>query len=258
MAKILPSPLISQISGSVGSGTFRTSKSGTILYSTPPVKRVETVWAQEARIIQSTAAADWNNLSDDKKAWWTRAATNENALFNTAKVFSKSGRLFYIGWRTRCLHAASTVSYDTTPPYPIYQSVSIRIRLFQGILGFDFYGINWTAVPPHPRSAAWLSWPKNGTEKAGRTWWKIWPQKGYENMVHAVNMESTLFEQRGIFPEFRDMVGGYYTVRQNPKIRQYRVSISGRISIAPDTEIVNPLGVYNLVIPLRPTTYYRY
>ena len=202
---------------------------GPRVYAAPPPKNINTAALNFHKQIVAQANADYTALSTDLKKMWAVLAQQEAAvtLFNKAEC--KNGRLFYLGWRIRCLHAASTLAPTFVPLSPIYYYSPPNIDLFGVSFGFEYIGYPSGAVAPFPWSAAWISWSPNGTAQAGRTWKKFWPVPGHEHYARGVNLDPHIYSLVGIPPEWRPQTTGYRDQVVPVKIRHYRVYNYGKI-----------------------------
>lgn len=234
MAKFVLGPLIHSIRGSIGPLTFRNDASGGRVYERPPSKNIVSESLQEHKLIVAQANQDWASLTTDQKKYWTEAAKLQESLGTYQPAPTTNGRLFFLGWRIRGLHAHVTYAATIQPPGVIYRYVYPRITLFAPGLGFQYYGTLFGSVPPFPRSACWLSWSPDGKQKAGRIYKKIWPQPGHYNNVNVVDGDSLIFAALGIPPEWRPQVSGYYPQTTPVLVRHYRCYPDGRITTALD------------------------
>ena len=234
MARFTIGPLIHSIRGSIGGLTFRNDKAGGTMYERPPSKNIVSASLQEHKQIVSQANKDWASLNQAQKQFWNEAAKLEQSLSNIRASVTTSGRLFFLGWRIRGLHAHVTYAATLQPPAPIYYYYYPRVVLFAPGLGFQYYGAPLGAIPPFPRSACWMSWSPNGSAAAGRTYKKIWPQPGHYNNVNVVDGDSLVYAALGIPPEWRPQVSGYYPQKTPVLIRHYRCYPNGRIATALD------------------------
>ena len=249
MAKIEYSALISNISGSIGPLSFRKKGASSIMQSRPPTKRIDTPAMLLHRQYVQQANTDWASLSSSKKKFWKNAAIMESRRGLFAQVTSRNGRLFYLGWRLRCLHAGASCAYDTIPPLPLYSSDYFRMELFQPGLSVTWYNYQSGGTPPYPRCAAWISWPVNGTRRPGRRWFKFWPQPGHEGNAYGVDLDAVLYSVMGYPPELTALVSGYYPCSVSPRVRAYGIYADGRVGIRPEWDVPLPGANYYFKIP---------
>ena len=255
MAKITYSALVSEISGSIGPLTFRRSNSGSVMQDRPATKRQDTQAMCLHKIYVSQANKDWANLDQDSKKFWKQAADFELTRGRFALRSARNARLFYLGWRIRCLHAGASCAYDTLPPLPIFQDDYFRMVLFSPGLSVSWYNFPLGGTPPYPRCSAWISWPVNGVRRTGRRWFKFWPVAGQENKAYGVDLDSVLYDVMGYPPELTAMVSGYYPYKAIPRVRSYGVYASGQIGIMPERDIQPSGAQYYFKIPPDPPVF---
>jgi hypothetical protein len=77
MAKVTPGPIISNISGSVGSATFRNDKSGLVLYQKPVPTTKRSDHQMYVRSSFKRTASAWRALDDDIRLAWTTFSKSE-------------------------------------------------------------------------------------------------------------------------------------------------------------------------------------
>jgi len=120
-------------------------------------------------------------------------------------------------------------------------------------LGLQYYGYPSGYVGLYPRTAAWLSWPAKGTQTAGKTWRKIWPQSGQESKTSCVDFDQVVFDTFGYPPELTSMASGYYPWSRQPMLRGYAAWPNGSIGLMPDRMLdVAPAGYYFKIPPDSP------
>lgn len=255
MAKIELGGIVSKISGKLGPIVFTSRKTGTCGSAAPPPKHIQSSLLAAHQNIIAQANKDYTALSVDLKKFWREMAQLETTAHRMNQTETRNGRLFYLGWRIRCLHAAANIAFDFQPDSPIYYYSSPNITLFGVSFGFNYVGHPAGAIAPFPWSAAWLSWSPNGTAAAGRTWRKFWPVPGHEQTVRVVNLDPVIFNLIGIPPEWRPQVTGYYDQKTPVKIRHYRVYNYGKIFQAPDYDLWAPGNRFYFREPPRATVF---
>jgi hypothetical protein len=256
MAIISYGSIVSSIRGKLGPFVFTRGKTGPRVYAAPGTKQINTPALNAHKCIVAQANADYTALSADLKKMWQTLAQQEAAvtLFNKAEC--KNGRLFFLGWRIRCLHAAANIAPTLVPTSPIYYYRPPRIDLFGVSFGFHYEGYPSGAVAPFPWSAAWISWSPNGTAAAGKTWKKFWPVPGEEQHTRAVNLDPHIYSLVGIPPEWRPMVTGYYDQHTAVKIRHYQIYPYGKIWMSADFDEWATANRFYFRAPPRPLAFF--
>jgi len=255
MAKITPSPLLSEITGSAGGATFKSSPQGPLMYNRPLGPTGKTSWQCLQSIALHLAALEWSGLDQDMQTYWNERARSEQLPTGAERFRGRTGRMHFMGWRVKLHHTGYYIPPTTEPSSPLYYTMTPRILLYRGGLGFQFYTTLSGEQPPFPHAAAFMSWPPDGRRKPGRTWHKIWPQYDHIGARQCVDMDQDIWNVCGIPPELRPYASGFQPQRVRPLIIFWRIHPYGQIGIAWRQPLEERPNGYYFKIPPDPPVY---
>jgi hypothetical protein len=257
MAKVTFGSIVSSVTGKLGPLVFTRTKTGPRVYAAPGPRLINTPALNAHKCIIAQANADYTALSPDLKKMWQTLAQQESAVTRFNRAECKNGRLFYLGWRIRCLHADADILPTLVPTSPIYYYRDPRIDLFGVSFGFEYNGFPSGAVAPFPWSAAWISWSPNGHAAAGKTWKKFWPVPGHTQFARGVNLDPHIYSLIGIPPEWYPQTTGYRDQLTPVKIRQYQIYSFGKIWMSADFDLWAPAHRFYFREPPRPMVFFN-
>jgi len=141
MAIVRPSPIITQISGSLGSVTFRRGRGCTILARRPTKTRVQSLAQLERRAALARATHHWAALSSDDKATWANVATQITHTNPLGQRIKYTG--FQLAVRHNTFRALAAIPMIDVPPAsvsapgPDYAYITLGPTIITGVCHFQ-------------------------------------------------------------------------------------------------------------------------
>jgi len=114
MAKYLPGPLATVISGSVSGTTFSRNRGGAYMRSRVIPSNPNTAYQVNIRADLATLAADWQTLTQAQRDAWAEWARQNPRTNSIGQSTTLSGEQAYISLNARILHDDGAV--QVTPP----------------------------------------------------------------------------------------------------------------------------------------------
>ena len=112
MAIFIPGGVVAAISGTLGGVNFVMGKQGPYCRKASPKRQLSSLSQLEHRQAMKLARFYWQDLSDDNRLSWQRAAAN-------IPVYDRLGRLIKLsGWQLWCKDYLNWYPYTTIPHYP--------------------------------------------------------------------------------------------------------------------------------------------
>lgn len=130
MARVTLSSIVSSISGSIGSSTFRNSPTGTVLYNRPMPSQRSSPAQQFNRSILRSAASAWYNLDADIKQSWSTLARQENIPTFFARGKKWTGKQLFTCFFFYAEHQFTPLPARWLPTPPIFQPTLVLFAQF--------------------------------------------------------------------------------------------------------------------------------
>lgn len=119
MARITYGPIVSDARGAIGNTTFTRGRAGSVARSKsrPTNKQTPKQLLQRSRL--SVANRGWYNLTSAQRAYWQALAANERWTSHRGAVYTPTGRLVWLRFRTTSLLFGYTAAAVLVAPYHV-------------------------------------------------------------------------------------------------------------------------------------------
>lgn len=135
MARVKLSPLLTDISGSIGGMTIQRNKFGMTLRRKPLPIRSATTAQLNVRVLMVTIQKAWQNLTDAQRLQWNRFLDFSGQTINRDRSVKLSGHALYIKYQLyRLLSGYSlltTLTYVPMPAVPLIDEITLAGGVFE-------------------------------------------------------------------------------------------------------------------------------